>query len=90
LKNDVATEIIKVSKGDMRKCINFLQNIYLYVNWRNFKPEHREINEGSKNKDVENLTVEDFYKVIGSISPLEVQKIYSILVKDSYSDARMS
>ena len=85
LKTEVVEEIIKVSKGDMRKSINSLQNVYLFANHQSALAMNI---EGVK--DCSQLEVDDFYRIIGSISPREVELIFQLLLKESYSECRVS
>lgn len=92
LHRSVIEEMVKVSKGDMRKCINFLQNVYLFANWNMRGPDEKGLSAGNKRglSEERPLDVDDFYRIIGSISPKEVELIFQILLKESYSSGRES
>jgi DNA polymerase III delta prime subunit len=105
LQDDILNEVIKVSKGDMRKCINILQSLYLAVSWdNNLTPGdvsyNGTVNASHKsNKGLveepthhnskalgKNLTIEDFYRIMGTISPSKIDEILKILLKSSFTE----
>lgn len=85
LSLDVIQELCKVSKGDMRKCINTLQSVYLKTR------SGTEDSTGIVGADpAQAITVHDFYRIIGSISPEELKHIYGILVTKDFTESRES
>lgn len=85
LSLDVIQELCKVSKGDMRKCINTLQSVFL--NTRSGTEEH----SNHPNTDpAQAITVDHFYRIIGSISPEELNKVFSILISHNFTESRES
>lgn len=78
-------ELIAVSKGDMRKCINLLQSVYLSVNWGQIDGAARQTFRGGSG-----ISVKDFYKMIGSISPEDISRIFQVLTTEGFVAARTS
>lgn len=77
----------------MRKCINILQSVFLSLSWNfaesdSFQGQIAKI--GHENQTTTKITVDQFYKIIGSISPLEIEMIFKILLSESFSHARNS
>lgn len=84
LPSAIIQEIIRVSKGDMRKCINILQSVFLALSWN----LDQGVQSDTFGNASQNLTVDKFYQIIGSISPSDIERIYQILLRDSFSTAR--
>lgn len=95
LSDPLINEVIKVSKGDMRKCINILQSLYLASNWDPYSAPVQskqgfEIEVSNSKSSGQNLTVDDFYRIIGTISPSKIDHISAILMKHNFSEGSSS
>ena len=116
ISEPIMREVMLVSKGDMRKCINILQSLYLAVSWSavgkgyhqtSNRPsdipsqspapkyimdeEPSESNKLGKNRPKEllsDLTLLDFYKIVGAISPLKIDEIFVILLNRDFDEGR--
>jgi len=103
LSDRLVNEVIKVSRGDMRKCINILQSLYLAVSW-DASSESRHILNGNVGSPIieegigannlkksgRDLTLDDFYRIVGTISPSKVEQIFAILMKYNFSEGSSS
>jgi DNA polymerase III delta prime subunit len=99
LTDSLVNEVIKVSRGDMRKCINILQSLYLAVSWDSGLEDHsgqngRIIEEGKstvgQRRSGSDLTLDDFYRIVGTISPAKIETIFGILLKHNFSEGSSS
>jgi len=91
LNPNVIEEIIQVSKGDMRKCINILQSVFLAVSWNllDSAPNNKDLGGQTTPKSIKTLSVDQFYRIIGSISPNDTERIYKVLLSETFTPARI-
>ena len=76
LNNEIVKELVVTSEGDMRKCINILQGLYL-----RFK-------SSNSHDTIKELSVEDFYRIVGGVSPNLVEKVLKILLEKNFEEGR--
>ena len=75
LSENVINELVTHSEGDMRRAINILQGLYL----RQQRPDGKSI--------VSEITVDDFYSIVGAVSPLLVDRVLKVLLEETFTNA---
>ena len=87
LTDEAIEALYKLCEGDMRKIVNMLQVLFFFLNLcKNLFYQSLHISLGKNSKDLL-IEGEYVYKLTANASPVEIEKIMSILLNEDLEKA---